>query len=339
MTLRTAAAALALILGIGGAAAQQKLTISVYGISQDSYRKHLYAPFEAQCGCKLVVEVGNSSERLAKLEARKDNPEVDMAVLTDFNALEAAQKGLIDKIDVSKLSNYDKLYDFARDPIGSNYAVGYTFYSTGIIYRTDKVKISSWKDLWKPELKNRLALPNITTSQGPTLLFMVDRSLGGTTPDFAAAINHIGASRKDVVNFYERSAQLTQLFQQDEIWAAVTGRFNWPLVRKLNMPIAWASLSDGESGGMNVMALVKGSKNKELALKFMDYWLSAEVQSKIAADLVDSPANRDAKVSPEAAESLTYGADMAKAIKFLPPQTVIDNRVAWLNGWNEKIAR
>ena len=39
------------------------------------------------------------------------------------------------------------------------FLLGYTFYSTSIVYRTDKVQIASWKDLWSASLKNRLVLP------------------------------------------------------------------------------------------------------------------------------------------------------------------------------------
>ena len=112
------------------AADKPTLAISVYGIAQDAYRRDLYAPFEAKCGCTLVVETGNASERLAKLEANKDNPVIDVAAIADFAALDAARKGLIQPIDVSKLSNFEKLYDFIKDPIGNHLAVGYTFYAT-----------------------------------------------------------------------------------------------------------------------------------------------------------------------------------------------------------------
>ena len=60
----------AMMLTMGAAEAQDKtLTISVYAFAQDEYNQILYKPFEEKCGCKLVVETGNSVERLAKMEA------------------------------------------------------------------------------------------------------------------------------------------------------------------------------------------------------------------------------------------------------------------------------
>ncbi len=333
--------AAAVLLGLGATAIAQErtLVLSAFGVSQDLLRKDLYAPFEAKCKCKVVVNVGNSTDRLAKMEARKANPEVDVAVLADFSALEAAGKDLIEPIDVSKLKNYSKLHAMAQNPIGNHMGVGYTYFATSIIYRTDKVKINSWADLWKPELKGRIALPNITTTQGPTMLLMVDKAFGGTTPDFATGIQKVSEIKGGVVTFYERAAQVVQLFQQDEVYAAVVGRFNWPLIKKLNMPIAWATPKEGLTGGINVLVIAKNAKNKDLAYAFIDEWLSTEAQTRLAMDLVDSPANKEVKLPPEVAEILTYGKETVAGLNLIPPTQMLLRRKSWVDGWNAKIAR
>ena len=337
---RQITAALAMAFSLWPVVAQERtLVLSAFGVGQNELRKELYAPFEAKCKCKIVVNVGNSADRLAKMEARKGNPEVDIAVLADFSAMEAAQKDLIEPIDVSKLKNYNKLHDMAKDPIGNHMGVGYTWFATGIAYRTDKVKINSWADLAKPELKGRLALPNITTTQGPAMLLMMDKAYGGTTPDLATGIQKVADMKGGVVTFYERSAQLVQLFQQEEIYAAVVGRFNWPLIKKLNLPIAWATPKEGLTGGINVMVLAKGSKNKDLAYAFMDEWISTEAQTRLVMALVDSPANKEVKLPPQVAEVLTYGADTARALNLISPAQHLLRRKAWVDGWNNKIAR
>ena len=77
------ALAAVLLLSSGPSHAESRtLTISVYGFAQDAYKRLVYDRFEARCGCKLVVETGNSVERLAKMEANKANPIIDMAVVS-----------------------------------------------------------------------------------------------------------------------------------------------------------------------------------------------------------------------------------------------------------------
>jgi len=90
---------------------------------------------------------------------------------------------------------------------------------------------------------------------------------------------------------------------------------------------------------MNVLAIVNNSKHQDLAHQFIDYWLSAEVQTKIAIDLVDSPANKEVKLPPDKAQALTYGAELAAELHFIAPADLIDNREKWLALWNAKIAR
>lgn len=320
-------------------AADRTLTISVYAFAQDDFQEILYKPFEEKCGCKLVVETGNSVERLAKMEANKENPVVDMAVVSMADALQAARSGLIDKIDTANLSNYDKLYDIAKDPNKDGMSVGYTFYATSIVYRTDKMKIESWADLLKPEYASHIAFPNVTTNQGPTALYMLEKALGHDSADLTNAITAVGEKADDIVTFYVKSSQLVQLMQQEEIWAAPIGRFSWAPFTKLDLPLAWATPKEGQTGGMNVMVVTKNSKNRDLALQFMDFWLSTEIQTKIAEKLVDSPANKEVKVSDDVAGNITYGEETAKSLQLIPSDVVLDHRDTWLKEWNAKVGQ
>jgi putative spermidine/putrescine transport system substrate-binding protein len=334
------ASAGALMLTMGIAHAEDKtLTISVYAFAQDEFKEIVYDPFEAKCGCKLVVETGNSVERLAKMEANKAKPVIDMAVVSMADALSAARSGLIDKIDTAKLSNFGKLYDIAKDPNGDGMSVGYTFYSTSIVYRTDKMKIESWADLLKDDIVSHIAFPNVTTNQGPPALYMLGQALGSDTPDLKGAIRAVGAKADKIVTFYVKSSQLVQLMKQEEIWAAPIGRFSWAPFTKLGLPLAWATPKEGQTGGMNVMVLTKGAKQRDLALEFMNFWLSTEIQTKLAEKLVDSPANAEVKVSDNVANNITYGEEMAKSLKLIPSDVALDNREAWLSEWNAKVAQ
>ena len=333
LSLLTAAAAFA----VTSAAAQDTLTISVYSFAQDAYKEALYDPFEEICGCELVIETGNSVERMAKIEANAADPVIDMAVVSSHDALSLAQKGLLQPIDSAKLSSFDELYPAAQDPIGGNLAVGYTFYASSIVYREDLVSIESWADLLSDKLKSRVALPNITGTQGPLTLLMLDKAAGGDASDFSGTISTIGEHAEDIVTFYSRSSELAQLMNQEEVIAAPVGRFAWSSFKNSPLPFAWADPAEGQAGGMNVMILTKGNGNEELAYKLMDYWLSTEVQTRIAEALIDSPANMNVVVSDEIAESLTYGAELINSLNILEPAAIIANRDAWMVQWNTEV--
>ena len=324
-------------LATGAMAEDKTLTISVYAFAQDEYKQALYDPFEEICGCKLVVETGNSVERMAKIEANAADPVIDMAVISSHDAVSLARKGLVGELDPSKLSNFDKLYDSAKDPIGDHMAIGYTFYASSIVYRKDLVSIDSWGDLLNNDkLKNYVSLPNITGTQGPLTLMMLNKALdqGG---DYSKTISEIGKHADEIVTFYSRSSELAQLMNQEEVIAAPVGRFAWSRFKSSPLDFAWAEPKEGQAGGMNVMVMTKDNGNEELAYQFMNYWLSTEVQTRIAEALIDSPANKDVVVSDEVAENLTYGADLINSLNILPPAEIIDKREGWVEQWNAEV--
>lgn len=319
--------------------AQETLTISVYSFAQDAYKEALYDPFEEICGCELVIETGNSVERMAKIEANAADPVIDMAVISSHDALSLAQKGLLQPVDTSKISSYDRLYPAAQDPLGDNMAVGYTFYASSIVYREDLVSIESWSDLLGDDLAGNVALPNITGTQGPLTLMMLDKASGGDASDFSGTISAIGEHADDIVTFYSRSSELAQLMNQEEVIAAPVGRFAWSRFKSSPLPFAWAEPAEGQAGGMNVMIMTANNGNEALAHKLMDYWLSTEVQTRIAEALIDSPANMDVEVSAEVAENLTYGAELINSLSILDPAAIIANRDAWVDQWNTEVIR
>ncbi|CTQ63221.1 extracellular solute-binding protein [Roseibium album] len=331
--------ALSTALTATGAAAQEKLTISVYSFAQDAYKEVLYDPFEEMCGCELVIETGNSVERMAKIEANAADPVIDMAVISSHDALSLARKNLLQPIDTSRLQSFDKLYTAAQDPIGDNMAVGYTFYASSIVYRSDLVSIESWNDLLGEKLADNVALPNITGTQGPLTLMMLNKAEGGKPGEFAGTISAIGKHADDIVTFYSRSSELAQLMNQEEVIAAPVGRFAWSRFKSSPLPFAWAEPKEGQAGGMNVMIMTANNGNEDLAYKLMDYWLSTEVQTRIAEALIDSPANTEVKVSDEVAENLTYGAELINSLNILDPSVIIANRDAWVEQWNNEVIR
>lgn len=346
LNLLTALATLALLLQAAPAAAQQKrqLVLSTYGLNNDLFKKHVYEPFGKLCQCEIVIEAGNAADRLAKLDARRANPNVDVLQITDSLALDASAKGLLQPIDHSKLRNLEQIYDFARDPLRNKEAIAYTLYSVGLVVRTDRASkdIKSWKDLWKPELaqalKGRVMLANITGNQGLAQLFIADRVWNGFGGDMSTGFAKLGELKPNVVTYYTQTAQMTALFAQDEAWVAPVGRFGWLNLKKTGKPLAWVVPSEGQVGMMNTISIVKGTKNADLAHQLIDFWLSREVQQALANDLADSPVNRSVKINADAAEALTWGKAQIDSLVFMKPEMVLRERAGWVTQWNRMIA-
>ena len=335
----TVSAAAILVALASTAQAQETLTISVYPFGLDEFTATLFDPFEEACGCELVLETGNSIERMARIEAYADDPQIDLAVMSAHDALYLSRQGLLAEIDTSRIAAFDELYPAAQNPLGNGTGVGYTFYATSIVYREDLVEIDSWGDLLGDEVAGQVALPNITTTQAPLTLMMLAHANGDETGDPSGAISLVGEHTDNFVTFYSRSSELVQLMSQEEVIAAPVGRFAWSRFRASPLPLAWADPAEGQSGGMNVMIMTAGNGNEDLAYELMNYWLSAETQTRLAEAGLDSPANSTVTVSDEVAENLTYGADLINSLVILDPATIIDNRDAWIDQWNAEVVQ
>lgn len=335
-------ALLALVLGMGGAMAQQRtLVVSGFGLNQNLIDKNITRPFEARCNCKVVWDVGNNADRLAKLVARKDNPNVDVVLMTDLFALQAARQNLFIPLEASRLRNYDRLFDFAKNPIGGNFGVGFTVFSISIVYRTDKITtpIRSWKDLWRPELARRVILPNITTSSGLPLVSLLNRVWGGTQTNDNPGFAKLTELKPRLLTLYNTSAQVASLFAQDEIWAAPVGRFAWGNLVRTGKPLAWALPVEGQPGVINTASIVRGTRNTDLAYQFIDFILSDEVQLAQAIDLVDSPTNKAIRVPADKAEQLTADPILVRSLRFSNFDYLLGVQSAWIDRWNREIAR
>ena len=174
MLLRLAAA---LVLAAGPALGAETFTISWWGYNGDKLDANIVQPFQTMCGCDVVFETGNNADRLNKLKARGGTG-VDVIFLTDSYSQIGIEDGLFRKIDPAAVPNLGKLYDLAQAPQGP-YGPAYSIGRVGVVYDSAKVKpITSWNDLWRPDLAGRVTVPGITTTAGPMVVLEAGKHAG-----------------------------------------------------------------------------------------------------------------------------------------------------------------
>lgn len=316
--------------------AGQELIVSAWGFNLDLIEKNIVQPFEEEHGVDVVFETGNNSERFTRMVARRDNPQVDVALFAGNWALNAAQEGLLQPYDPSKLSNLDDLYEMAQDPLGDQSVVGYTIQNLGIMYRTDQVdEITSWADLARPELAGYLSVPDITTTYGPTLIYMAGAAFGDGYDDHEAGWAAIEQIADSVTTAYGRSSELTTLVAQEEVYAAPYTSFAWGSILDTGLPVEKAIPEEGLPGAFSTIGISHGADNVELAHLYIDHMLSYDVQLAQAMDLVDSPARPDVEVPADIADKLTYGEELISSLHFFDLQEISDNQDEWIERWNQ----
>lgn len=315
----------------------QTLTVSTWGYNMDLLDKNITRPFEEKYGVKILYETGNNSARLTKLAARKGNPNVDVVHFAGNYTYLAIKDGLLAPYDPAKVRNLKELYDWAKDPLGDRYGVGYAVSSYAIAYRTDKVTtpITSWADLLRPQLKGFVSIPDITTTFGPATLVLLAKAFGGSENNIEPAWQNLPELSKNLVTIYRQSAELTALFQQGEVWVAPYTSFSWGNLQATGVPLKSVIPKEGTVGAQSVVSLVKGAKNVELAYRYIDFLISHEVETAEALDLVDSPTNKTVTVPPDIASKLTYGPQVIDSLIFLNEAKLSAEQEAWVKRWKE----
>jgi putative spermidine/putrescine transport system substrate-binding protein len=75
---------------------------------------------------------------------------------------------------------------------------------------------------------------------------------------------------------------------------------------------------------MNVMGIVAGSKNADLAYQLMDFWLSKEVQTRWRWNWSTRPSTRTCAAVTR--RNSIPMADQIASLKFVKPETILKQR-------------
>ncbi|MBQ9264681.1 MAG: extracellular solute-binding protein [Clostridia bacterium] len=316
--------------------AGQTLTISTFAFNAELLQKNIYDPFMELTGCTIVPDGASNAVRVAKIADAAEG-DYDVVIIGDMFVKQLMAEGKIDTIDASKLTNLANVYDNAKAPMGEGYGPAYTFNRLGIVYdpATCPIEITSFADLWNPELADYVAIPAITNTSGPLFYYGVAKAFGlEPGKDDAAIFAKLAELKPNVKSTYTSANNTITMLNQGEVAVAVLLDYSYTTAKNANPDYVWVNPSEGMYGGYNMLNVITGSKNKELAELFIDYYLSYDVQYAEAMDGVDSPVRTDIELDEEHAANFTYG-DMVNELILPDWNFVTENLASWTEQWNE----
>ena len=149
------------------------------------------AAFEEETGIDVVWSPMDSIDSMLLKVSEGGGADYDLIISSDYSLDILRKQGLIQKLDMSKLSNYGNLdpafLSQTYDP-DNEYVIPYMAGCPLIIYDPERVpfEIAGYEDLWNPELADSVAvLENARVLCGITLKTM-DKSMNETDPDVLA---------------------------------------------------------------------------------------------------------------------------------------------------------
>lgn len=315
-----------------------ELVVATWGGTASEGLAKVVKPFEEANNCKVILdETGSNPDRLNKIRASKNDPTVDVALLTDCFAEIGNKEGLFEKIDKSIVTNLDDLYDFAVNKDG--YGPCYSIVRYGIIYNADLVKNppKSYKDLLNGDYDGMLSLPDMTTSAGPMLLVALAEDEGGSDKDVDKGFELLKKHKDSVSQFYTSGAEALSAFTTKEIGVSVFMDIMVPALKGSDINAKWVDPEEGSFSAAAAINVVKNCKNPELAQKFVNFMLDPETQASFAEYDNEGPTNKNAKISDELAKTLCYGEDDIKKLKTFDWSYINSVKDEWINRSQKEI--
>src|SRR5579863_10147136 len=253
--------------------------------------------FEQAHNCKVVAAyMGSSDELVAKLRGGSAS-NYDVISPSSDVATSIVRAGLAVPLDLSQIPSYNQLSARLRDsPLvkadGKTYGVPFVWGPNPLLYDTTAFAQppDSWSILWDKKYKGKISLWDELSS-----VYMAAQILGYDKPDPSQLYNlsdvQLEAVRKKLVEmkpnirkYWSTGGELTNLFQNHEIIAAM----GWPLMTnqllKLNYPIGETIPKENTTGWIDHLMITAESAHKDLAQAFLEYMVEAQTQ-KLVTDV------------------------------------------------------
>jgi putative spermidine/putrescine transport system substrate-binding protein len=300
----------------------QSLTVcSAGGAVQDAQRTAWYGPFTKQTGTKIVED--NWNQELAKARAQVETKSIkwDVVEMTAINLSTACEEGLVERIDWAKYVNPKDFEDVGGlPPCG----VPNLNASGGLAYDADRLKEApkSWSDFWNVKkwpgkrgmlyrAEQTLEVALMADGVAPKDVMTVLAGPGGVDRAFKKL-----DELKPHIHWWKSGAESTQLLASGEV--AMAYAWNGRIAAankndKRNLRIAFEA---GFVNGNNSLAVMKGSPNRELAIKFIQFASTAKAQAEFAEIIQYGPPNRNALdlMDAKAKATIPSGAIMKHAM-------------------------
>lgn len=302
------------------------LTISTWGGDTENAIKTFVMPkFQKEHNAKLVFDIGSMGARYNKIRAQKGLSTVDVFFSTDEPVYNGMRTGLFAELNPKNIPNMADLHDWATPTKG--FGVGYGLITFGLAYHTGKVKNppTSWKDLWRNDISNKLALPALFHSLMPALLIRASELGGGSASNLAPGLAQLSKLRPKKLSYFWTA--WAPLLKSGDVHVAAEFDYYIEGMKDKGYPVAWNNPTDKGFATYQHLSIPKASKNKALAEAFLNAMLDPGVQESIANKTYQGPTNKKVKLKPSVAKRSTYG-DRLKNIRFFDGKEIDKKRLA-----------
>lgn len=259
-------------------------------------------PFSEMKLGRVEYDVEVSPSVIAKLQTQRGNPPFDVAMVSRPFGLRALNAGLLEKVSAADFPDIKNLIPDALPSGGWGISMILDTYDMMIDSNQVKDPVTSWLDLWKPEFRGKTALPSAANG-GATFAFIscVMKAVAGNERSNAAVeetFARLKSLKSSVRVFYQDSIQPTQLIDRGDI--SIAPQFGVRIANQtmVSPHIVKTTPKEGVVAIPYDLCITKGSKQIDLARKYINLTLTKTVQEKLVEGLLATPSRVGLDVPP-----------------------------------------
>jgi spermidine/putrescine-binding protein len=311
------------------------VTLNMNGYGGDYNRlltEHVARPLEERTGLKVSYQSGTVQSAVAKLTASRSNPAFDVIMADSPNIPELMKNDLIEPVTAEEVPNLKKLLPNVRE--FGNFGVPFLTNSVILTYNTNQVKqpVTSYADLARPDLKDRVGLLTPENTGGLLSLIAFGESNGGSLDNMEPAFKALATMRSNISTVTPATVNLLQLFEQEEVWAGPFFDGRIYSMRAKGKPMASVVPKEGIYSLFNYLNPVKGAGKREATLAYIEQALSDEAVGPLVEFFRYAPTTNIKLSDAVAKEVVLSGArDKMKSVDW---GKVAEKRGGWAESFN-----
>jgi iron(III) transport system substrate-binding protein len=280
----------------------QSGTVTAICSTDQSWCELAAQEFTRATGVRVLQTRKATGEALAQLRAEASNPKTDLWWGgTGDPYYQAAELGLLDPYRPEYLEQLHgwavRQYAMSQNHVGGFYTSAIGFGWNEDVLRKKKLPAPKcWKDLLDPRYKGEIETSHPGSSgTGYTILAGLVQMMGEEP-----AFDYMKQLHRNVTQYTRSGTAQARSVAKGEVGIGVSFIFGFENERLTNrFPVYSAAPCEGTSYEIGGIALVKGSRNRELARRYYDWLMSREGQEIGGrANSLQFPANKNVQLDP-----------------------------------------
>ena len=243
--------------------------------------------FEDLYNCKVVYDEFDSNESMY-VQIANNTYTYDIVVPSDYYIDRLIQEGRVEKLDKSLMPNIANLDEQYLNPVydpGNQYSIPYMVGTVGILYNKAKLGIEeedvTYGMLFDPKYKGKIfMLDSVRDALGAALVHL-GYSVNSTNNAELEQAKNLLIKQKPLVQAYITDEMVDKMVAGEGLLTlAYSGEAAYALSLDENDELTYAVPKEGSNKWVDGFVILKTGKQKELAMKFIDFMCRQDVAQR-----------------------------------------------------------